>query len=327
MEKGGTGLESGRIGLSQMRAELNLGVGQIPGFRAEQQDAFAVGEAVLADRRQAGLVIIADGMGGPVGGAKAARMAIDAFLQHCLQATAETFEVMLDSALQGANRALAAEKRAHPELEGMGCTLVAAVADCRMLHYISVGDSILWRCGKTGLSRINADHSMSPLLDESIRRGEMTEAEAREHRSGLRSALTGNAIALIDKGTIEWNGGEAFLLASDGILTLAEEEIAAIIAHDGLNADLHSQAAVDDLLDCVEQIAPHDQDNCTLVLIAPAIPANVDDRSGATVSRARRWLNSLFHPGVIVMILGFVLASLAGTVLMAMRVSSSMIGL
>lgn len=294
-----------------MLEDLNLGTGQIPGFRAEQQDAFAVGEAVLADRRRASLVVIADGMGGHAGGAKAARTAIDTFLHHCMQATAETFGAMLESALQGANRALAAEKREHPELDGMGCTLVAAVADCRMLHYISVGDSILWRCSKAGLNRINADHSMSPLLDASIRRGEMTEEEARDHRSGLRSALTGNAIAMIDKGSIEWHDGDAFLLASDGILTLAEDEIAAIIACDGEIAEHHSQAAVDDLLDRVEQRAPSDQDNCTLILIAPAM---TDNPASATPSQARRWLDTLFRRGV--MVIGLGLAGLAGSVLL-----------
>ncbi len=306
-----------------MLAEVKLGSGQIPGFRAEQQDAFAIGEAALADRRHAKLVVIADGMGGHVGGAKAARTAIDTFLHICSLARAETYGSMLESALQGANRALAAEKREHPELDGMGCTLVAAVADCGMLHYISVGDSILWRCGKAGINRINADHSMSPLLDASIRRGEMTEEEAREHRSGLRSALTGNAIALIDKGSIEWSDGDAFLLASDGILTLEEQEIAAIIARDGALAGQHDQAphdhapncqaAVDDLLDRVELGAPPDQDNCTLILMAPA---RMDTPENVVPSRARRWLNALFRPGTMVMVIGFGLAAVAGTVLM-----------
>lgn len=297
-----------------MVAETDCGIGQIPGFRAEQQDGFALGEAILAGRHTARLAIIADGMGGHVGGARAAAIAIDTFLQISTLGSAETFTELLDIALQGANRALATERREHPELDGMGCTLVAAVIDRGTLHYISVGDSILWRCGPSGLARINADHSMSPLLDASIRRGEITEEEAREHRSGLRSALTGNAIALIDRGSIAWNDGETFLLASDGIFTLAEEEIAAIIA--GRVADAgpdargrQCQAAVDDLLDRVEQCAPPDQDNCTLILMAPSSAGHRAETAQAQVGRRK---GRLFRPSVLLVLLGLGLAGLAG---------------
>jgi len=154
---------------------------------------------------------------------------------------------------------------------------------------------------------------MSPLLDESIRRGEMTEEEAHGHRSGLRSALTGNAIALTDKGSIEWTDEDAFLLASDGILTLEEEDIAAIITGNCADPGLQSQAAVDDLLDQVELCAPPDQDNCTLILIARA---NMNGQADAVPNRARRWLNTLFRPNVLTMIMGLGLAGLAGVALM-----------
>lgn len=303
-----------------MITEANCGVGQIPGFRAEQQDGFALGEAILAGRHAAALTVIADGMGGHVGGARAARIAIESFLQICGLGQAETFPELLDTALRGANRALDAERREHPELEGMGCTLVAAILDRGTLHYISVGDSILWRCGPSGLARINADHSMSPLLDASIRRGEITEEEAREHRSGLRSALTGGAIALIDGGSIDWNDEDAFLLATDGILTLAEEEIAAIIADsrgEGAASATHrrpNQSAVDNLLDRVEQRAPPDQDNCTIILVSTT--SMVEGHDGAP-SPIRRWTKSLLRPHVLLAVLGLALAGLSGVILAA----------
>ena len=75
----------------------------------------------------------------------------------------------------------------------MGCTLVAARIKAGRLGWISVGDSPMWRFAGGRLERLNADHSLKTDLEERVRRGEMSAAEAREdpQRHALTSAVTG----------------------------------------------------------------------------------------------------------------------------------------
>lgn len=239
------------------------GSGQIIGRREEQQDALGFGTVVLADGRQAPLAVLADGMGGHHGGAIAARLAIETFLGACRASPARTFTGALESALLDANRALAARSREDARLAQMGCTLIATAIEGGVLHYVSVGDSLLWRVGVDRIERINADHSMTPLVTAALAQGRMTHAEAHAHGSTLRSAVTGRPIELIDLRSVELARNEWLLLASDGILTLAEAEVHRFVRPGTATA----QARVDAMLDAVEQAGEPEQDNCTVTLV------------------------------------------------------------
>ena len=241
------------------------GAGQIQGARAEQQDALGRGEAVLADGRRAALAILADGMGGHAGGALAAQVAVAAFAERCASGQDRSFSEALQAALEVANRAIAQATARDPHLRDMGCTLLAAAIDKANLHFISVGDSILWLVRDGALTRLNADHSMAPLIEAALARGEITEAEAQVQRSGLRSALTGRTIPLIDARSVELRADDALLLASDGILTLSSEQITEVITAVG---DSDPPALIAQLLAVVEHHAPSDQDNCSLIWVA-----------------------------------------------------------
>ena len=256
------------------------GSGQIVGLREEQQDALGFGTISLADGRRAPLAILADGMGGHHGGAIAARLAIDTFLDACRASPAKTFTGALETALLDANRALAARAREDARLDQMGCTLIATAIEGGMLHYISVGDSLLWRVGEARIERINADHSMMPVVTAAVAQGKMTLEEAQAHGSMLRSALTGRPIDLVDLRSIELAHDECALLASDGILTLGESEVHALAGPVGRAA----QARVDALLDAVEYAGEPDQDNCTVLLLPmTGVPAKSARRSMATL--------------------------------------------
>lgn len=255
------------------------GAGQVLGKRAEQQDAFAFGHVVLADGRRAALAVLADGMGGHDGGAVASHVAVETFLHHAGLGSESSFTDALSSSLLAANRAISVEGRDNPRLGDMGCTIVAAALDGPMLHYVSVGDSVLWKVSLGELERLNADHSMTPLVDAAVARGEMTEEEARNLRSGLRSALTGRPIQLIDSRSIELGSDDDILLASDGILTLSDAAILSLV--NPLQPG-DRQARVDALLDAVEEHALPDQDNCTVMLVS------AQGGSAAKADR-RRW--------------------------------------
>ncbi len=246
---------------------------QIIGRRSEQQDVIAEGVARLGDGHQARLMVVADGMGGHSGGAIAAEIAVTAFLAHCEGGGWPDFTVLLRNALLSANRAIGEYTRQNTAFSDMGCTLIAAVFDGPRLYHISVGDSLLLCVADEGIDRLNADHSMAPLIDGQVLRGEMTLDEARNHpqRSALRSALTGRPLSLIDDGLRNLAGGEIVILASDGILSLGEARVLDVIR---TTPEAKPDAMIATMLDDVETLGLHDQDNCSIgiVVMQPALP-------------------------------------------------------
>jgi protein phosphatase len=147
----------------------------------------------------AAVFALADGVGSDTLGGVASRLAVDTVLTRYPAATGST-AMRLRQCLDHANAAIAAVVAAGAERRGAGCTLVCAAISTDGLEWISVGDSPLWLYRDGQLRRLNADHSMAPVFATMVAEGMMTRAEARSDakRHVLRSALTGEAIRLID---------------------------------------------------------------------------------------------------------------------------------
>ena len=243
------------------------------GRREEQQDA--LGNLVLAPRHT--LYVLADGMGGQQGGQTAARAVVAAILDHFHRqnppADSRAAENQLHAALSAANQALARILQSHPELDGMGSTLIALIADenTGTYSYISVGDSPLYLLENGRLRRINANHAFAEDLKRMIAAGEITAEEAERHpaRHAVTSAVTGKDIAHTDCRSGSLNPGDTLLLASDGVQTLSDREI-----EDTLNAAADPEAQAQALISVVlAKQNPH-QDNTSLILVRhPADPS------------------------------------------------------
>ena len=243
------------------------------GRREEQQDA--LGNLVLAPRHT--LYVLADGMGGQQGGQTAARAVVAAILDHFHRqnppADSRAAENQLHAALNAANQALARILQSHPELDGMGSTLIALIADenAGTYSYISVGDSPLYLLENGRLRRINANHAFAEDLKRMIAAGEITAEEAERHpaRHAVTSAVTGKDIAHTDCRSGSLNPGDTLLLASDGVQTLTDREI-----EDTLNTAADPEAQAQALISVVlAKQNPH-QDNTSLILVRhPADPS------------------------------------------------------
>jgi len=172
----------------------------------------------------------------------------------------------LYKALQQANFQLALKAQSKTELKGMGCTFVGVAIHDEQLEWISVGDSPLWLYSAGQLHRLNADHSMKPLLQEQVRRGKLSPEVLAIHpdRNMLLSALAGTKIELIDQSStpIELYPDDRVLLASDGIFTLSDAEIGKI-----LGKPLPAKKLVNELLKAVNKKGKHAQDNTTVLVV------------------------------------------------------------
>ena len=244
---------------------------QIPGKRDYQEDDYGLldGRDLGLDGSEHSMLLVADGMGGHVGGATASGLLSKTFVEAYPQASGPIVDRLRDC-LEAANKAIADAIAENPELDGMGSTLVAAVVSSEGLNWISVGDSPLWLFREGKLERLNADHSMAPVLADLVATGRMTAEEAARDpsRHSLRSAVMGDDIHLIDVSSqpVAVEKGDRLLLASDGLMTLSDQEIEAILKKTQ-DVPLEDSAAA--LIQAVEAAEQPHQDNTTVLLYAP----------------------------------------------------------
>lgn len=242
---------------------------QIPGGREYQEDDYGLIEPGDPDADGSEVLLIADGMGGHVSGDTASRTVVKTFVET-YYSTDGPIPDRLRACLNAANGSLAKAIKENPELEGMGSTVVAAVVSQHGLDWISVGDSPLWLFRDGKLRRLNADHSMAPVLANLVAVGRMTEEEAATDpkRHALRSAVMGDEIHMIDVSSqpVAIRKSDRVLLASDGLMTLEDEEIAGIL-QDRQDASLSEVAEA--LILAVEEVGYPNQDNTTVLLYTP----------------------------------------------------------
>lgn len=216
------------------------------------------------------VAVLADGMGGHAAGDVASNTICGVFLQRFL-GTGGTAQIRLQQALHDANAAVAAKARANPALGGMGATCVGLALGQAGAHWISVGDSPLWRFRGGALERLNEDHSLAPLLDEMVASGRMTPEEAAEdpRRHYLRSAVTGDTLDLIDASgdVLGLASGDILVLASDGVLTLTDDEIRLVVSAHRADAP---EAIADALVAAVMDAGDPYQDNTTVIIVRVA---------------------------------------------------------
>lgn len=236
-----------------------IGNAQLLGERDNQEDYFAT-SPILGGM----LCLVADGMGGYEGGEVASRLGAHRFIGHFSAAMPHLCPLdNLEASLQAAHEAIREHIRAHPDLEAMGTTLIAAVIRDNSLMWLNVGDSPLYRFRNGTLTRLNANHSIAGELALQVAAGTITpeQAAASPDAHMLTSAVSADDIALIECTLGEPpRRGDLYLLASDGIHTLADDEIARIAAHAS-----DPQALAEALICAVAQKKRRHQDNTTVI--------------------------------------------------------------
>jgi len=217
------------------------------------------------------LAVLADGMGGHVGGAIASNTACNSYVSSFCQLPG-VLSARLRNALLASNRAIAEKVKRDPAMNGMGCTLIGAAFGASGLNWVSVGDSLLLLFRRDTLQQLNEDHSLAPMIDELAKQGSITKAEARDHprRHLLTSVLTGHEIEIIDLRMEAFSlfPGDCVIVASDGLQSLELGEIAQIMQKTHRNTpDTIAEA----LIRAVEKAEHPFQDNTTIMVVQPHV--------------------------------------------------------
>ena len=168
------------------------------------------------------LFIVADGMGGHKAGDFASRFAVNA-VRESIGASQETNPIkLIRDAIELANRGILRESDEHEEMRGMGTTIVVTTIIDRYAYTANVGDSRLYLLGDT-LNQITKDHS---LVEETVRLGEITEAEARNHpdKNIITRAVGATSNVDIDFFDYKVRPGGIILMCSDGLSNMVEDE-------------------------------------------------------------------------------------------------------
>lgn len=244
-----------------MTLSFEIAGGQIDGARDYQEDAFLITHL----GENAALIVVADGMGGHAAGNVASNMAVQAFNKHVSSNfPAEFPHEVLNGAVLKANHSIAETIKETPALDGMGCTMVAALLQGNNIWWASVGDSHIYLLRNRELNKINADHSYGGFLDAMAKAGTPVEPEPGLARNMLMSAITGVEIADIDCPTspLQLQHGDKILLCSDGMDTLSDGKI---IQYSEWSES--PKECVDALLNAVEEAESPKQDNTTVLVI------------------------------------------------------------
>jgi PPM family protein phosphatase len=147
--------------------------------RKRNEDSFSitsVGEWTLC--------IVADGMGGHIGGDTASRLAIEGARLGFEPERASPGERLLASVEQ-ANVLVWREAERQPKLMGMGTTFVGCAIGADRFQVVHVGDSRAYLATAESIRQLTKDHSW---VAEQVAVGAMTEEDAAKHP--YRGAIT-----------------------------------------------------------------------------------------------------------------------------------------
>jgi len=233
-------------------------------------------DAVFGDAGS-GLAILADGMGGYNAGEVASGLATMMLRTELPKALAPdggreggvSPREALDAEIGRINAAILRAAESQPRYAGMGTTLVAAVFRDDAMTVAHVGDSRLYRWRNGELKQLTRDHS---VLQEQIDGGIITVEQARQSRNRnlLTRALGADPVVEADVADHPVQGGDVYLLCSDGLNDMVEDgDIAATLT--GLSGQLESCAA--QLVRLANDRGGRDNVSVVLVRVRQAFPA------------------------------------------------------
>ena len=171
-----------------------------------------------------GLVLVADGMGGHQAGEVASAMAASA-IRACAQKAAGR-EITVRSAVSWVRKANKSIYQAASEdlsRAGMGTTLTFLYFMPGHAMLAHVGDSRCYLIRDGRITQLTHDHS---LVAELVRKGEITEEQAKNHpyRNVITRALGTDSTVAVDAQDIDTEKNDVYLLCSDGLSNYVEPD-------------------------------------------------------------------------------------------------------
>src|SRR5688572_30434211 len=232
----------------------SCGITDVGQKRQNNEDNFLINDEI-------NLYVVADGMGGHVGGEFASQIAVTTIEEVIQNVEVDPEATRPDWSALRSSMAIAGEKLKYairlagkrifdrtndePELRGMGTTTVAMLFDRNHVFLAHVGDSRAYLIRGNTVAQVTEDHS---LVNEQIRLGLITREAARNHK--LKNIITRSVgyqeDVEIDTIVRPVEKGDRFVLCSDGLSNLVDEnEILEIVGPPTVAAEQAAQKLID----------------------------------------------------------------------------------
>jgi PPM family protein phosphatase len=268
------------------RVPLDTAVLSHPGMvRTHNEDS------VFVDA-EAGIAVLADGMGGYNAGEVASGIAVSVVSSGMLpelQSDRELSKVdvatglthaalLLQQKIAAANKGIYEVAQARPECAGMGTTLVTIVFCGNRVSIGHIGDSRCYRLRGEKFEQLTHDHS---LLQEQIDGGQLTPEQARYslNKNLVTRALGIEAIVPADIVEYRVEADDIYLLNSDGLTDMVD----AALVHSIIEKHRDSLAdAAAELVEVANQNGGRDNISVLLVRVPKAFLPSA--------AWAKRWL-------------------------------------
>jgi len=210
---------------------VSCGITDVGMKRRRNEDSYLIHDDIH-------LYVVADGMGGHAGGELASQIAVNSIDEVIFSTREEydpsgpnsswsSFETIMQEKLKYAVRL--GGKRIHeraqlePELHGMGTTAVVLLLKANKAFVGHVGDSRVYLIRDGEISQITEDHS---LVNEQIKAGLITPEAAKnfKYKNIITRSLGYQEEVEVDTQVMEVTRGDYFLLCSDGLTGLVEDD-------------------------------------------------------------------------------------------------------
>ena len=193
-------------------------------------------EDAIGSNIEAGLLVLADGMGGYNAGEVASGIAgktvIDMVTEACQREERADIEtgtgymrqtIVLRDAINRANKIINQTAQSQPQCEGMGTTIVACMFFDNKVSIAHVGDSRAYRLRGEKFEQLTLDHS---LLQELVDRGFYSHEEAQRstNRNYVTRALGVEPTVDVEIHEHDVLPDDIYLLCSDGLPDMVEDE-------------------------------------------------------------------------------------------------------
>jgi serine/threonine protein phosphatase PrpC len=253
------------------------------------------------------LFAVADGMGGAQAGEVASQLAASALEAGHSGGLDGTKRI--DALIQEANRRIFDRASTDPSASGMGTTMTVALVEGMTVAIGHVGDSRAYLVRGEQMEQLTEDHS---LVNELLKSGKLSEEEAQIHpqRSVITRAVGTDPDVDVDGFTIEAEEDDVFLICSDGLSDMVEDETILELLHTNredlekavkaLVAAANRGGGEDNITAVAFRISSEAAPNLEDTVAMPALTENVDEPDEQT----REYAEPEAHGGTMVVASG-----------------------
>lgn len=191
-----------------------FGMTDVGAKRKNNQDTFLIDESL-------GLYLVADGMGGHLGGEVASKLAAETTQTFCKTNKDLPPRERLEKAVNAASEKIYQEGQANENLKDMGTTVVALLAHENHGYIAQVGDSRVYLMTQGAVWQVTEDHT---VVQEEVRAGIISpeDVENHEFQHVITRSVGYQKEVAVDVYRRKLQPNDTFLLCSDGLSGLVK---------------------------------------------------------------------------------------------------------